>query len=158
MMNKQGLLSARQAAAMLGVSKVYVCRLFSKGIIRAEKVDTDWIAKAKDIRRYLDERAGVPVYYRNTDGWEFGDFYFLYRVIDKMVNDRRGRYNDELATIEPKKLSEAAAAILKAEKAYEKFPNLDDIKEQRPLSPPLILSAYPSLGAFPSFEEMCVIL
>ena len=53
-MNKQGLLSARQAAAMLGVSKVYVCRLFSKGIIRAEKVDTDWIAKAKDIRRYLD--------------------------------------------------------------------------------------------------------
>lgn len=157
-MDKQTLLSARQAAAMLGVSKAYACRLFSKGVIQAEKVDTDWVVKEKDIREYLDDKAGIPVYYRNTDGWDRSNFYFLYRVIDKMVNDRRRRYDAELSAIETNKLSRAAAAMLKGEKAYKRFPNLAELKNQRPMSPPLIVSTYPSFGAFPSFEEVGIIL
>lgn len=157
-MSKPRLLSARQAAEMLGVSKAYACRLFSKGVIRAEKIDTDWIVEAKDIQQYLDDKAQVPVYYRNTEGWDSSNFYFLYRVIDKMVNDRRGRYRDELSAIKPNKLNKAAAAIFKGERAYEEFPNLAKIENQEPLSPPLILSAYPSFGAFPSFEEAGIIL
>lgn len=157
-MDKQVLLSARQAAAMLGVSKAYACRLFSRGVIRAEKVDTDWVVKEKDVREYLDDKAEVPVYYRNTDGWDRSNFYFLYRVIDKMVNDRRRRYDAELSAIEADRLSRAAAAMLKGEKAHERFFNLADLGNQEPLSPPLILSTYPSFGAFPSFEEAGIIL
>lgn len=157
-MDKQVLLSARQAAEMLGVSKAYVCRLFFRGVIRAEKVDTDWVVKEKDVREYLDDKAELPVYYRNTDGWDQGNFYFLYRVIDKMVNDRRGRYDAELSAIEADRLSRAAAAMLKGEKAHERFSNLAELGNQKPLSPPLILSAYPSFGAFPSFEEAGIIL
>ena len=71
-------MSARQAAKALGVSKAYVCRLFSKGRIPAQKVDTDWIVLEKDVRRYLDEKAGVPVYYQDTSGWSREDFYFLF--------------------------------------------------------------------------------
>lgn len=158
MMDKQVLLSARQAAAMLGVSKAYACRLFSKGVIRAEKVDTDWVVKEKDVREYLDDKAELPVYYRNTDGWDQGNFYFLYRVIDKMANDRRRRYDAELSAIETDKLSREAAAMLKGEKAHERFSNLAELKNQEPLSPPLVLSTYPSFGAFPSFEEAGIIL
>lgn len=157
-MAAQEFLSARQAAAMLGVSKAYACRLFSRGVIRAEKIDTDWVVRTKDVQQYLDDKAKIPVYYRTTDGWDLKDYYFLYRVIDKMVNDRRGRYDDELSSIKPSKLSSAAAAIFKGEKAHEKYPNLSAIKKQKPLSPPLVLSTYPSLGAFPSFEEAGVIL
>lgn len=79
-------------------------------------------------------------------------------IVDKMVNDRRRRYDVELSAIETDRLSRAAGAMLKGEKAHEKFFNLTELKNQEPLSPPLILSTYPSFGAFPSFEEARIIL
>lgn len=75
-----------------------------------------------------------------------------------MVNDRRRRYDAELSAIETDRLSQVAAAMLKGEKAHERFSNLAELKNQEPLSPPLILSTYPSFGAFPSFEEAGIIL
>lgn len=79
-------------------------------------------------------------------------------IVNKMVNDRRRRYDAELSAIETDRLSQAAAAMLKGEKAHERFSNLAELKNQEPLSPPLILSTYPSFGAFPSFEEAGIIL
>lgn len=151
-------LSARQAAQMLGVSKAYACRLFSKGAIPAEKVDADWIVEKKNVQRYLDDKSRVPVYYRSTEGWDQNDFYFRFRTLDKMVNDRRGRYDKELASIDYNRLSPAARAVLRAEQAYERFPNLAQTKHADPISPPLILATFPSPGSFPAFEEAGLIL
>lgn len=154
----QKLMSARQAAEALGVSKAYVCRLFSQGVIPAEKVDTDWIVERKNVQRYLDDKSGTPIYYRCTDGWSKEDFYLLYRWIDKMVNDRKGRFNQELASIEPGKLNEVAGALLKAEGACARFDNLRSLVNHPPLTPPIVISTYPCPGAFPTFEEMGVFL
>ena len=151
-------LSARQAAWMLGVSKAYACRLFSRGVIPAEKVDTEWIVQRKDVQSYLDEKDGIPVYYRSTDGWTQNDCYFLFRCLDKMVNDRRRRYDEELSSIDYAKLSPEARAILRAERAYERFPNLAATQTAEPLCPPVVLSRYPALGAHPAFEEAGLIL
>lgn len=151
-------MSARQAAQMLGVSKTYACRLFSTGTIPAEKVDTDWIVERKNIQWYLDDKSRIPVYYRETRGWDRDDFYFLFRCLDKMVNDRRNRYDEELSALNCEKLSDTARAILRAEKAHERFPNLAPVAMAEPLSPPLVLSDYPCPGAFPDFEEMGLIL
>lgn len=151
-------LSARQAAQMLGVSKAYACRLFSQGIIPAEKVDTDWIVERKSVQWYLDDKSRIPVYYRQTDGWTQEDFYFMFRSLDKMMNDRRGRYDKELAAIDYNRLNAEARAILSAQKGYERFPNLAQTKYAQPVAPPLVLSTYPSPGSFPAFEEMGLIL
>lgn len=151
-------MSARQAAEALGVSKAYACRLFSQSVIPAEKVDTEWIVEQKNVRRYLDDKSGTPIYYRCTDGWAQEDFYLLYRWIDKMVNDRKGRFNRELESIDPSKLSNAARAILKAEGAHVAFANLRPLENHPPIDPPIVISTYPCPGAFPTFEEMGVIL
>lgn len=150
--------SARQAAQMLGVSKAYTCRLFSTGAIPVEKVATDWIDERKNVQRYLDDKSRIPLYCRETRGWDRDDFYFLFRCLDKMVNDRRNRYDEELSALDCEKLSSAARAILRAEKAHERFPNLASLTATEPLSPPLVLSDYPCPGAFPDFEEMGLIL
>lgn len=154
----QKLMSARQAAEVLGVSKTYACRLFSQGVIPAEKVDTDWVVERKNVQLFLDDKSGTPVYYRRTDGWNKDDFYFLYRWIDKMVNDRKGRFDEELASIDPEKLSDAAGALLRAEGAHARFDNLRSLENHPPLTPPIVISTYPCPGAFPSFEKMGLIL
>ena len=151
-------LSARQAAAALGVSKAYVCRLFSRGIIPAEKVDTDWIVAEKDIRKYQDDKRGAPLYYRDTTDWSNEDFYLMYRWLDKMVNDRKNRFDDELTSIDPTRLSFEAGAMLKATGAYKRVPNLGCLEDHPPITPPIVVSTYPCPGAFPAFEEMGIIL
>lgn len=143
---------------MLGVSKAYACRLFSQGVIPAEKVDTDWIVEKKNVQWYLDDKSRIPVYYRTTEGWSQDDFYFLFRSLDKMVNDRRGRYDKELSSIDYNRLNPEARAMLHAEQAYERFSNLAQAKYAEPVSPPIVLSAYPSPGSFPEFEKMGLIL
>ena len=150
-------LSARQAAERLGVSKAYVCRLFSQGRIPAQKVDTDWIAKAKDVNAYLDDKAGIPMYYRDTDGWERDDYYFLYRVLDKMLHDRKGRYEGEIGAIEASRLSGPALTMLAAMKAGSRVAGMETM-QVKPFSPPLILTDYPSAGAFPEFEKWGMVL
>lgn len=151
-------LSARQAADMLGVSKAYACRLFSQGAIPAERVDSAWIVERKDVQGYLDDKNSVPVYYRSTEGWNRDDFYFLFRCLDKMVNDRYGRYDDELGAIDYDRLSPEARAILRAEGAAERFPNLSAATRATPISPPLVISEHPCPGSFPAFEEAGLIL
>lgn len=152
------LLSARQAAAMLGVSKAYACRLFANGAIPAQKVDTDWVVQEKDVRSYLDDKADVPQYYRDTEGWDRGDYYFLYRVLDRMAQNRRGRYDEEIAAIQPERLSDAARAILVALGAPAKFDSLKGVGFEGALSPAILLTDHPSMGAFPAFEKVGLIL
>ncbi len=152
------LMSARQAAKALGISKAYACRLFSEGRIPAQKVDTDWLVLEKDVRRYLDEKAGVPVYYRDTGGWGREDFYFLFRALDKMVHNRRGRYDSELASIDAGKLNPVAKALLAAMGVGARFKNLTGIESSARISPPLVLSDFPTVGGFPEFERYGVIL
>ncbi len=152
------LLSARQAAAMIGVSKAYACRLFANGTIPAQKVDTDWVVQEKDVRAYLEDRSGVPQYYRSTDGWEQDDYYFLYRVFDRMVANRKGRYDEEIASIQPSRLSDVARAMLVALGAPGKFESLKGLDFEGLITPPIILTDYPSMGAFPSFEKVGIIL
>ena len=152
------LLSTRQAADMLGCSKAYACRLFSQGKIPAQKVDTDWVVEAKEMRRHLDDKHGVPVYYRDTRDWSREDHYFLFRCLDKMLHDRRGRYNNELESMESDRLNAPAKAMLAAMKAHESFPKLRDVANAERLDPPLVLAEYPSGGLFPSFEEYGVVI
>ena len=152
------LMSARQAAKALGVSKAYACRLFGEGRIPAQKVDADWVVLEKDVRRYLDEKAGVPVYYQDTTGWGREDFCFLFRVIDKMAHNQRGRYDSELASIDVGKLNPVAKALLAAMGMGAKFENLAGIESAARISPPLVLSEFPTVGGFPEFERYGVIL
>ena len=152
------LLSARQAAEMLGCSKAYACRLFSRGTIPAQKVDTDWVVEEKEVRRLLDEKGGVPVYYRDVRDWSRDDHYFLFRCLDKMVHDRKGRYDDELSKMECDKLNPVAKAMLAAMGVHALFPNLRDVAGAERLNPPLVLVEYPSGGSFPNFEEYGVVI
>lgn len=151
-------MSARQAAAFLGVSKAYVCRLFSKGTISAEKVDTDWIVEKKALQTYVDNKQGMPLYYRNTTDWSQADFYFLFRMLDKMVHDKKGRYDQELRSIKELQLNKESRAILAAMEVHRKYPNLGKLNKTARLVPPLVLVDYPSAGAFPQFERYGVVL
>lgn len=152
------LLSARQAAKVLDCSKAYVCRLFSRGVIPAQKVDSDWVAEAKEVRKYLDDKRGIPVYYRDTSDWSRKDHYFLFRCLDKMMHDRRHRYDEEIAAIDADKLNVAASAMLVAMGAHERFANLAEVANVERIDPPLVLTEYPSGGAFPNFERVGVVL
>ena len=152
------LLSARQAAEMLGCSKAYTCRLFSHGTIPAQKVDTDWVVEEKEVRKYLDDKRGLPVYYRDVRDWSREDHYFLFRCLDKMLHDRKGRYDGELSSIESERLSPVAKAMLAAMGAHERFRNLRGVVDAERLDPPLVLAEYPSGGSFPNFEKYGVVI
>lgn len=75
-----------------------------------------------------------------------------------MGNDHRSRFRQEFSSIDPRRLSEAADALLKAVGAYAKFANLRSLEKHPPLTPPIVISTYPCHGAFPSFEELGVFL
>ena len=83
--------------------------------------------------------------------------YSLYRVLDKMLHDRKGRYDGELRAIDVSRLSGAACTMIAAMNAESLIAGMDGIRVN-PFRPPIILSDYPSFGAFPEFERWGIIL
>jgi len=91
----------------------------------------------------LSRKKREKIYYQDQSSWTINDYDFLYFNLNKAILNEQ----EWLKDVDKNLLAESTKAIIKALvhyykkfDIYEKFPNLRDVEEQRPLEQPLAIS------------------
>ncbi|WP_394941191.1 hypothetical protein [Psychromicrobium sp. YIM B11713] len=108
---------------------------------------------------------GDEIYYEDQTSWSPGDFYALWRYLNRLFLNNRDRRVAEIDGLDLSRMSEETRYLMKHllilqgrfELVLVRFPNLRGLEEVKELNHPLYLSEKPLL-AHPYFTEVGIYL